>query len=91
MCIRDRFCCAAVLSVFYTFYSKSYDEKNAYVSILIGLIAGLLFFPSPDFSKSILFGIILPMDLAPSYISQSLLFCSFIAATLSPIIAWKLK
>ena len=76
---------------FYTFYSKSYDEKNAYVSILTGLIAGLLFFPSPDFSKSILFGIILPMDLAPSYISQSLLFCSFIAATLSPIIAWKLK
>ena len=89
--IADLFCCAAVLSVFYTFYSKSYDEKNAYVSILIGLIAGLLFFPSPDFSKSILFGIILPMDLAPSYISQSLLFCSFIAATLSPIIAWKLK
>ena len=89
--IADLFCCAAVLSVFYTFYSKSYDEKNAYVSILIGLIAGLLFFPSPDFSRSILFGIILPMDLAPLYISQSLLFCSFIAATLSPIIAWKLK
>ena len=89
--IADLFCCAAVLSVFYTFYSKSYNEKNAYISIIIGLVAGLLFFPSPDFSKSILFGIILPIDIAPTYISQSLLFCSFIVATLSPIIAWRLK
>ena len=89
--IADLFCCAAVLSVFYTFYSKSYNEKNAYISIIIGLVAGLLFFPSPDFSKSILFGIILPIDIAPTYISQSLLFCSFVVATLSPIIAWRLK
>ena len=89
--IADLFCCAAVLSVFYTFYSKSYNEKNAYVSIIIGLICGLLLFPSPDFSKSILFGIILPTNLAPLFVSQSLLFCSFLVATLSPIIAWKLK
>ena len=89
--IADLFCCAAVLSVFYTFYSKSYDEKNAYVSIIVGLIAGLLFFPSPDFSQSILIGIIIPADIAPSFISQSLLFCSFVVATLSPMVAWKLK
>ena len=89
--IADLFCCAAVLSVFYTFYSKSHDEKNAYVSIIVGLIAGLLFFPSPDFSQSILVGIIIPVDIMPSYISQSLLFCSFVVATLSPIVVWKLK
>ena len=89
--IADLFCCAAVLSVFYTFYSKSHDEKNAYVSIIVGLIAGLLFFPSPDFSQSILIGIIIPVDIVPSYISQSLLFCSFVVATLSPIVVWKLK
>ena len=89
--IADLFCCAAVLSVFYTFYSKSYDEKNAYVSIIVGLIAGLLFFPSPDFSQSILIGMIIPTDIAPSFISQSLLFCSFVVATLSPMVAWKLK
>ena len=89
--IADLFCCAAVLSVFYTFYSKSHDEKNAYVSIIVGLIAGLLFFPSPDFSQSILIGIIIPVDIMPSYISQSLLFCSFVVATLSPIVVWKLK
>ena len=89
--IADLFCCAAVLSVFYTFYSKSHNEKNAYVSIIVGLIAGLLFFPSPDFSQSILIGIIIPADIMPSYISQSLLFCSFVVATLSPIVVWKLK
>ena len=89
--IADLFCCAAVLSVFYTFYSKSHDEKNAYVSIIVGLISGLLFFPSPDFSQSILIGIIIPVDIMPSYISQSLLFCSFVVATLSPIVVWKLK
>ena len=37
--LADLFCCAAVLSVFYGFYSKSFNEKNAYVSIIVGLIA----------------------------------------------------
>ena len=56
--LADLLCCAAVLSIFYGFYSKSFSEKKAYVSILIGLLAGLLLFPSPDFSKSILIGIL---------------------------------
>ena len=89
--LADLFCCAAVLSVFYGFYSKSYNEKNAYISIIIGLIGGILLFPSPDFSKSILVGIILPADFFPIFISQSLLFCSFIVATLLPVVTWKLK
>ena len=89
--LADLFCCAAVLSVFYGFYSKSFNEKNAYVSIIVGLIGGILLFPSPDFSKSILVGIILPADFFPIFISQSLLFCSFIVATLLPIVTWKLR
>ena len=89
--LADLFCCAAVLSVFYGFYSKSFNEKNAYVSIIVGLIGGILLFPSPDFSKSILVGIILPADFFPIFISQSLLFCSFIVATLLPMVTWKLK
>ncbi len=89
--LADLFCCAAVLSIFYGFYSKSFSEKNAYVSIIIGLIGGILLFPSPDFSKSILVGIILPADFFPIFISQSLLFCSFIVATLLPLVTWKLK
>ena len=89
--LADLFCCAAVLSIFYGFYSKTFFEKNAYVSIIIGLIAGLLLFPSPDFSKSILIGILFPVDLFPSFVSQSLLFLSFLTATFVPLLTWNLK
>ena len=89
--LADLFCCAAVLTIFYSFYSKSLNEKNSYISIIIGLIAGILLFPSPDFSKSILIGIIFPTDFFPSFFSQSLLFCSFILATFVPIFTWKFK
>ena len=89
--LADLFCCAAVLTVFYSFYSKKLNEKNSYISITIGLFAGLLLFPVPDFSKSLLVGIIFPIDIFPSFISQSLLFCSFILSTFVPIFTWKLK
>ncbi len=89
--LADLFCCAFVLTVFYSFYNKNIDEKSAYISILVGLIAGFLMFPFPDFSKSLLVGIILPIDLMPSFVSQSLLFLSFLIATFVPIIIWKLS
>ena len=89
--LADLFCCAAVLSIFYSFYTKSLNEKNILVSIIIGLAGGLLLFPSPDFSKSLLVGIILPVDFVPAFISQSLLFNSFVVATFLPMFAWKLK
>ena len=89
--LADLFCCAAVLSIFYGFYSKTFFEKNAYVSIIVGLTAGLLLFPSPDFSKSILIGILFPVDLFPSFVSQSLLFLSFLTATFAPLLTWNLK
>ena len=89
--LADLLCCAAVLTVFYSFYDKKINEKNAYTSILIGLLAGLLLFPSPDFSKSILIGILFPVSNFPSFVSQSLLFLSFLFATFLPIFTWKLK
>ena len=89
--LADLLCCAAVLTVFYSFYDKKINEKNAYISILIGLLAGLLLFPSPDFSKSILIGILFPVSNFPSFVSQSLLFLSFLFATFLPILTWKLK
>ena len=87
--LADLLCCSAVMTIFWSFYTKSIKEKNAYVSILLGLIAGLLFFPSPDFSKSILVGYLIPKELFPQFINQSLLFISFIVATFIPIFAWK--
>ncbi len=77
--------------MFYSFFTKSISEKNAYISIIIGIAAGLLFFPSPDFSKSILVGILFPIDFFPSFMSNSLLFLSFIIATFVPIFTWKIK
>ena len=89
--LADLLCCAAVLTVFYSFYDKKLSEKNAYVSIIIGLFVGLLLFPSPDFSKSLLVGIILPKEIFPIFVSQSLLFLSFLIATFIPTVFWKLR
>jgi len=84
--LADLLCCAAVFTVFYGFYQKNFVEKNSMISILLGLFLGLLLFPSPDFSKSILVGIMLPFDLFPQIISSSLLFWSFLLATVGPVI-----
>ena len=84
--LADLLCCAAVFTVFYGFYQKNFKERNAMISILIGLFLGLLLFPNPDFSKSILVGTLLPFDLFPKIISSSLLFWSFLVATLGPAI-----
>jgi Na+/proline symporter len=84
--LADLLCCAAVFTIFYGFYQKKFKEKNAMTSILLGLFLGLLFFPSPDFSKSILVGTLLPFDLFPQIVSSSLLFLSFMLATLVPAI-----
>ena len=84
--LADLLCCAAVFTVFYNFYQKKFKEKNAILSILLGLFLGLLLFPSPDFSKSILVGTLLPFNLFPSFVSSSLLFWSFLLATVVPAI-----
>ena len=85
--LADLLCCSFVFTVFYSFYNKQLDEKTAYISILLGLIIGILIFPSPDFSKSLLIGIMLPADYFPEFINQSLLFVSFLVATVFPAIA----
>ena len=84
--IADLFCCAFVLTVFYSFYNKNLKEKTAYISIILGLICGILLFPAPDFSKSLLVGIIFSIDFFPTFVSQSLLFLSFLVATVGPAI-----
>ena len=89
--LADLFCCAFVLTVFYSFYNKKLNEKTAYISIIIGLIGGFLLFPAPDFSKSLLVGIIFPIEVFPSFISQSMLFLSFLVATFAPVMTWRLK
>ena len=89
--LADLFCCAFVLTVFYSFYDKSITEKIANLSIITGLVAGFLIFPTPDFSKSLLIGILMPTDLFPPFVSQSLLFLSFVVATFLPLLILKAK
>ena len=89
--LADLFCCSAVLTIFYSFYNKQIKEKNAYISIIVGLTCGLLLFPSTDFSNSILIGILFPRDFFPAFMSQSLLFMSFLVATFVPYLTWKIK
>jgi hypothetical protein len=48
-------------------------------------------FPSPDFSKSLLVGILLPNELFAPFVTQSLLFLSFVVATFLPIVVFKAK
>ena len=89
--LADLFCCSFVMTVFYSFYNKNVKEKTAYISILTGLICGFLFFPSPDFSKSLLVGVLMPKELFSPFISQSLLFLSFVIATFLPFLVIKAK
>ena len=89
--LADLFCCAFVLTIFYSFYNKKINEKTAYVSIIIGLIGGFLMFPAPDFSKSLLVGILFSKELFSPIVSQSLLFLSFVIATFLPLIVFKAK
>ena len=89
--LADLLCCSAVLTVFYSFYEKKITEKKAFLSILLGLLVGLFLFPTPDFSKSILIGILFPISYFPAFITQSLLFISFLFATFFPILSLKLK
>ena len=89
--LADLFCCAFVLTVFYSFYNKDINEKTAYISIIAGLLAGFLLFPSPDFTKSILVGLLIPLESFIPFVSQSLLFLSFLFATFLPMIVLKIK
>ena len=89
--LADLFCCAFVITVFYSFYNKRINEKTAYISIIAGLIAGFLMFPFPDFSKSLLVGVLLPKEVFHPFVTQSLLFLSFLIATFLPAVFLKIK
>ena len=89
--LADLFCCAFVITVFLSFYNKSIDEKTAYASILVGLIGGFMLFPFPDFSKSLLVGILLPKEIFAPFIAQQLLFLSFVTATFLPMLILKIR
>ena len=89
--LADLFCCAFVYTVFYSFYNKDINERTAYVAIIIGLVGGFLLFPFPDFSKSLLVGVLISKDLFAPFVTQSLLFLSFVVATFFPALILIIK
>jgi hypothetical protein len=48
-------------------------------------------FPFPDFSKSLLVGILISKEMFSPFIAQSLLFLSFVVATFLPAIIIKIN
>ena len=84
--LADLFCCSAVVTIFHAFFVKKTNPKLAKFSITLGLILGLLFFPSQNFENSILVGNILAKDFFHSIILNNLLFFSFLISLLIPSI-----
>ena len=82
----DLLCCAAVFPIFYGMFKGDVNDKLSLVSVIIGLISGLLLFPNQTFDKSILIGGLIPSDAFPLWISTALLFWSFVLATFTPMI-----
>jgi Na+/proline symporter len=84
--LADLLCCACVYVVFKGFYKKKLNSGKSLFLIFIGLCSGLLFFPSMDFSKSLLIGILFNKDAWNKAFSDNLLFYSFLMASSLPIV-----
>ena len=82
--LADLLCCAAVFPVFYGFFKKKINESGLIISIVIGLMLGLLIFPNTSFTNSLLVGGLINNDFFPAIIKDYLLFWSFLIATLAP-------
>ena len=82
----DLLCCAAVFPIFYGMFKGDVSEKLSLISVVIGLILGLLLFPNQTFDKSILIGGLFSENFFPVWITTALLFWSFVFATFAPMI-----
>ncbi len=84
--LADLLCCAAVFPVFYGFFKKKIIESDLILSIVIGLVLGLLFFPNTSFTNSLLVGGLINNEFFPVIIKNYLLFWSFLIATIAPAV-----
>jgi len=82
----DLLCCAAVVTIFYGFFKKKINVKLSFISIILGLSSGLLFFPSQNFQSSLLVGNIISVENFSPIILSNLLFISFFVALVVPLI-----
>jgi hypothetical protein len=71
--------------VFKGLYEKKVSQSRSIILISLGLVTGLLLFPSEDFSKSLLIGVLFSKDIFSETLSKALFFWSFLFATLAPV------
>jgi hypothetical protein len=83
--LADLLCCACVYVIFKGLYQNKIYPNQSFILIMTGLSLGLLFFPSIDFSKSLLIGVIFDKSNFNEIFTNSLLFWSFLFATFSPM------
>ena len=84
--LADLLCSAAVITIFYGFFNNKINQNIAIISIISGLIFGLLFFPSQDFQSSILVGNLISIQHFSSFVKMNLLFISFLVSLFVPLI-----
>jgi hypothetical protein len=66
-------------------FKNDISGPNSMICVCAGLITGLLLFPDLSFQNSILVGGLFNSHSFPTWISSSLLFWSFVSATLIPL------
>ena len=82
----DLLCCSAVFPTFYGMFKGDLSKKLAFGSVISGLLSGLLIFPNQTFEKSILIGTLIPKSIFPVWVTNTLLFWSFVLATFIPML-----
>ena len=84
--LADLLCSAAVVTIFYGFFNRKINSNLAFLSIICGLLFGLLFFPSQNFQTSILVGNLISLDAFSTFIKTNLLFISFAVSLIIPFL-----
>ena len=84
--LADLLCSAAVVTIFYGFFNRKINSSLAFLSIICGLLFGLLFFPSQNFQTSILVGNLISLNAFSTFIKTNLLFISFAVSLIIPFL-----
>ena len=84
--LADLLCSAAVVTIFYGFFNRKINSNLAFLSIICGLLFGLLFFPSQNFQTSILVGNLISLNAFSTFIKTNLLFISFAVSLIIPFL-----
>jgi len=82
----DLLCCSASFPIFYGMFKGDLSKKLAFGSVISGLLSGILVFPNQTFEKSILIGTLIPKSQFPLWITNALLFWSFVLAVFIPML-----